>query len=537
MTGNAGDWVREGTPRDADAEWADDQTDYGTAVSPEEWDDYSSEQSVPVVPPAAASAEPAEPAAPVEPVEPVEPETVELGDEADPRWEHFDAPSVPADAEGDGFVDRTASDYDEAATPQADELPAEQTGSQHHDVGDDGSAGVPADAEAVAPEPTGATVASDWQEPEAPVDPVVVHDASVHGETADLPDEGVAVADIAPDEPADVAAQETLVADAEAGLDETPEAHGATAVDESLVDAGADDTDAAFRSPSDAPAVDPMAEDDPDATQVYQANFDDVDDTTRVRPVVAGAEPSGVGATAATAVAAGAAGAAAGASTLPAGLYRNNDSDDTQILATPTTGGYPDLDEQEAEERRLQAQLAAERQARNQRLGVVDTSDANETRAASGFVKLNTDRFFPSFGLFVLRVITAGILGIAGYRILTAIPATAETLGATMIPEPRLAAWILGFTLGALALLLVIGMLQRLVGFLLLAIAVASLVFLRWGNFNIFSASFEGFPMLGDKELLLAGIGLLLLSMGGGSWGVDGAFRRSRANARAEKAA
>ena len=82
----------------------------------------------------------------------------------------------------------------------------------------------------------------------------------------------------------------------------------------------------------------------------------------------------------------------------------------------------------------------------------------------------------------------------------------------------------------------VIGLLQRVVGFLLLAISVASLVFIRWGNFQIFTSGglwVDGF--IGDKDLLLAAIGLLLLTIGGGAWGIDGAFRRARAEARAEK--
>ena len=56
-SGAEGEWVRQGTPRDDNADWNEEQSEYGTAVSPTEWDDYSTEQSVPVAAPRAQAAE------------------------------------------------------------------------------------------------------------------------------------------------------------------------------------------------------------------------------------------------------------------------------------------------------------------------------------------------------------------------------------------------------------------------------------------------------------------------------------------------
>ena len=146
--------------------------------------------------------------------------------------------------------------------------------------------------------------------------------------------------------------------------------------------------------------------------------------------------------------------------------------------------------------------------------------------------KLVTDKFFGSSGLTILRLVTAAVLGVTAYQILSNISGAEMVLAPTMIPEPRLTAWIVGAVLGFLAIFLVLGLLQRVVGLLLMVYAIGMLVFVRWGAFNPFLENFEGF--YGDKELLLAGIGYLLFSLGGGAWGIDGAFRRSRAKARGE---
>ena len=64
-------------------------------------------------------------------------------------------------------------------------------------------------------------------------------------------------------------------------------------------------------------------------------------------------------------------------------------------------------------------------------------------------------------------------------------------------------------------------------------IAIGSLVFIRWGSFSIFVEGVEGF--IGDKDLLLAAVGILFFSLGGGKAGVDGAISASRHHAREAK--
>lgn len=218
---------------------------------------------------------------------------------------------------------------------------------------------------------------------------------------------------------------------------------------------------------------------------------------------------------------------------LPEGDHEDAWVEPTQVLPEAVPPGPAWNEEAQAEEQRLREQLEAERQARDERLGVIPPLPVEAPRPPAPEVRINTDRFLGSFSLFVLRIVTAAIVGVIGYQILSDVNATADFLGRTAIPEPRLVAWILGFTLGTMAMFLVIGLLQRVVGALLLLITVGALVFVRWGAFSPFVAGREGF--IGDRDLLLAAVGLVLVGLGGGLWGLDGAFRRARAEARKQK--
>ncbi|MGV8845070.1 hypothetical protein [Tessaracoccus sp.] len=464
MTSGAnGEWVRQGTPHDKEADWNEEPSEYGTAVSPTEWDDYSNEQSVPVLPPRAQVDDGAEtagsPGSPVahdhEPVPGQEPDADEefRSDEVDPSTHG----SPAGDADDDGLEPARIEDPERGAPT-----------SLHHDPIDDvGDADAPREGMTrprpiVAEEPmadvdtAGPTDAAEY----LAVDPQTVDDVDTDWRDGGREDEHMA--------------------------DDVRDEH----VDVDDVDADAVDGD-----------------DEP----TQHVDIDDMESTQAVPVIVAPVAPVSTG-------------------SAPDGLYRTSGAEDTMVIAQDTQDHDADV-----EEERLQAQLEAERQAREQRLGAVPRSSDNAIRDDAGPARVTTDRFFPSLGLFVLRLVVAGVLGLTSFQILgSGVDSTADFLaGVPLIPEPRLVAWILGFTLGVMALLLVIGLLQRVVGFVLLAVAVCSLVFIRWGNFAIFTKNVEGF--IGDKDLLLAAIGLLLLTLGGGAWGIDGAFRRARAASKAER--
>lgn len=296
---------------------------------------------------------------------------------------------------------------------------------------------------------------------------------------------------------------------AQAPTDEAPVGEGI--VETPVEEAPVEEAPAVEAPVDEAPAVEAPVDEGPIAESPVEVAADEADESP--------AEESADTAVVAAAV--------AGTGAAMHGLYRTGeDAEHTQVIA--------DVDQQRladelAEEERIAHEVRAAQEARAQRLGVVPTSDANAVRDAAPARPRGVGHF-ASFGLFVLRIVTALIAGVVGYQILSDVEATTEFLGQTLIPEPEIVAWSVGFGLAGIAVFLVIGLAVRVMGTLLAAVACCSLAFIRWGNFSPFVDGMEGF--LGDTDLLLAAVGILFLSIGGGRWGVDGAFVKARQNAR-----
>ena len=141
-------------------------------------------------------------------------------------------------------------------------------------------------------------------------------------------------------------------------------------------------------------------------------------------------------------------------------------------------------------------------------------------------VKRQADKFFGAFSLFVLRGVLAAILGVLAYQVLQDVTRTEEFIANTVVPEPRLVAWILGYGLSVLAALLLIGLGARFFSVLLVLISGASLALFRWGAFSIFMDGREGF--LGDRTLLTLAAALVIVAFGAGRWSIDGAIYSAR---------
>ncbi|MDO5499171.1 MAG: DoxX family protein [Propionibacteriaceae bacterium] len=139
-------------------------------------------------------------------------------------------------------------------------------------------------------------------------------------------------------------------------------------------------------------------------------------------------------------------------------------------------------------------------------------------------LKRTTDKFFGSFGLFLLRLVAAAIIGLHGFAKALDITAVQSMLANTVIPEPVIMSYVLTGAEVAIALALLFGLFTRVAGFGLALIGIGALVFVHW-----LTNPFVGNTLTGELELLLGAVGLLFVFLGGGGWSVDAAFRRRRA--------
>lgn len=221
----------------------------------------------------------------------------------------------------------------------------------------------------------------------------------------------------------------------------------------------------------------------------------------------------------------------------------NDDAEHTRVLPADQRDGHEAAAEQERlaaarradDQRRSEAEEQRRRRAeaesdRQRRLGTVTPREEPDVVAAVP-PKRVTDRFLGSLGLFLLRLVTAAIMGVHGFQKLTAIEDTTAFFTQLGLPYPEMLAWGVGVAEVLAAVALVFGFLVRFAGLGIAATAIGALLLVRWGAVNPFVAGQSGF--VGELELLLAGVGLLFATVGGGGWGLDAGMRRGRARRRA----
>ena len=190
-----------------------------------------------------------------------------------------------------------------------------------------------------------------------------------------------------------------------------------------------------------------------------------------------------------------------------------------------------------AEADRLAAERAARKEARVAALTPLTEAPVPAERATPALVsdqgvapavvvKRSTDGFLGSLGLFLLRLVTAGIVGLSGVNKLLDPTRAADVYANTILPQPALVALGVGVVEVAIALALVFGLLTRVAGLGLALVAGGTLALVLWGPWSPFQPGAARF--VGDFELLLAAIGVLFLCVGGGGWAVDGGLRRRR---------
>lgn len=161
----------------------------------------------------------------------------------------------------------------------------------------------------------------------------------------------------------------------------------------------------------------------------------------------------------------------------------------------------------------------------------VSTQHVSTQPVASGkHHRRTTDLFHASLGLFLLRLVTAGILGIHGYQHLANHDGFKGFLTSLNLSSPEYLAWGVGIAEVAAAAALVLGVFTRLAGLCVCALMVGILVRVLWQHGISIHSHDSGFK--GELELLLGTVGLMFALLGGGRWGVDGAFRSGRARNR-----
>ncbi|MCL1838228.1 MAG: DoxX family protein [Propionibacteriaceae bacterium] len=188
-----------------------------------------------------------------------------------------------------------------------------------------------------------------------------------------------------------------------------------------------------------------------------------------------------------------------------------------------------------AEEANLAAERSARKEARQQALAtapVIPPTQQPPVVEAPKPVKSSTDKFFGSLGLFLLRAVIAGILGVRAVHWLADVDRAMGTLTNTIIPIEwhGLTVLAVGILQLVIAFSLLLGLLTRVAGFGLAALMGCALAFVIWGPYSIFQDElWPGF--LGEFELIMALVGALILFVGAGGWSLDRGFRSRRADA------
>lgn len=223
---------------------------------------------------------------------------------------------------------------------------------------------------------------------------------------------------------------------------------------------------------------------------------------------------------------------------------------DDEAIFRPYPGAPAPAAEEQAvseEERRLAAERAARRAASEAALtatiaapGPMAAADAASTPipepvAPVTVVKRTTDGFWGSLGLFLVRLVMAAIFGIRGVQMLLDTTAADKLFSSTVLPMPTTMALVTSVACVLIAVSMVLGLATRYSGLGAALIAGGSLGLVYWGPWSVFVPNQFGF--LGEGELLMAVVGLLLLFIGGGGWSLDRSLRSARERDKAERAA
>ncbi|MCL2483533.1 MAG: DoxX family membrane protein [Propionibacteriaceae bacterium] len=208
---------------------------------------------------------------------------------------------------------------------------------------------------------------------------------------------------------------------------------------------------------------------------------------------------------------------------IPASIYRGEDSQEP-VHGTVEVD-QPVVQPNETVIMPMESTMDDHRAARARALGEVDPG-ADVVTAPRLFGPPSVYKAWPSFTLFVLRVVVAAILSITATQQMLNFTQTKNGWAGSILPEPTLLTWLQICVEFLIALMLLLGLASRVAGALLVVVYVGVLTFLIWGASNPFASGVIGFN--GEYELLMVVIGLVLIGVGGGGAAIDGAVHRAR---------
>ncbi|MDR0847927.1 MAG: DoxX family protein [Propionibacteriaceae bacterium] len=166
------------------------------------------------------------------------------------------------------------------------------------------------------------------------------------------------------------------------------------------------------------------------------------------------------------------------------------------------------------------------RAARSRALGEVEPG-ADVVAAPPKFGPPSVYKPWPSFVLFVFRLLVAAALSIRATQELGHLSATKALWANSVLSSPDLLAVLQIVLEYLIAIMLILGLGTRVAGILMVVVFTAILAFLVWGpGIPVFTSGVNGF--LGEYELGMVAIGLLFAGIGGGRAAVDGAVHRAR---------
>ena len=173
----------------------------------------------------------------------------------------------------------------------------------------------------------------------------------------------------------------------------------------------------------------------------------------------------------------------------------------------------------------VESVLDDHRAARARALGEVDPG-ADVVAAPPTYAVPSVYRAWPSLTLFIFRIVIATLLSIRATQELLHFTATKNLWATSILPQPAVLAVVQVIIEYLIALLLLLGLANRVAGVMMVVVYIGVLSFVTWGAVNPFVNGVLGFR--GEFEVMMTTCGLVLAGIGGGRVAIDATVHKAR---------